>query len=100
MIGYAKKIEKIIRESAFDKKKKKPGLKFNPGLALTRVWTTGPWAFLFLPPDDSRSTIKQDRFSRCLNNCLLMHTQLSIIDSAMDTVKVSQRFACANEQSK
>ena len=25
MIGYAKKIEKIIRESAFDKKKKKPG---------------------------------------------------------------------------
>ena len=32
MIGYAKKIEKIIRESAFDKKKKKPGLKFNPWL--------------------------------------------------------------------
>ena len=47
MTGYAKKkkkIEKIIRESAFDKKKKKPGLKFNPGLALTRVWTTGPWS--------------------------------------------------------
>ena len=42
MIGYAKKIEKIIRESAFDKKKKKPGLKFNPGLALTSVRTTGP----------------------------------------------------------
>ena len=37
-----KKIEKIIRESAFDKKTKKPGLKFNPGLALTRVRTTGP----------------------------------------------------------
>ena len=37
-----KKIEKIIRESAFDKKKKKSGLKFNPGLALTRVRTTGP----------------------------------------------------------
>ena len=29
MIGYAQKIEKNIRESAFDKKKKKPGLKFN-----------------------------------------------------------------------
>ena len=43
MIGYAKKIEKIIRESAFDKKKKKPRLKFNPGLALTRVRTTGLW---------------------------------------------------------
>ena len=36
-------IEKIIRESAFDKKKKKPGLKFNQGLALTGVRTTGPW---------------------------------------------------------
>ena len=38
-----KKIEKIIRESAFDKEKKKPGLKFNPRLAQTRVRTTGPW---------------------------------------------------------
>ena len=27
-------IEKIIRESAFDKKIQIPGLKFNPGLAL------------------------------------------------------------------
>ena len=44
MIGYAKKIEKIIRESAFDKKKKKPGLKFNPGLALTGVRTE--WALV------------------------------------------------------
>ena len=42
MIGYAKKIEKIIRESAFDKKKKKSGLKFKPGLALIRIGTTGP----------------------------------------------------------
>ena len=42
MIGYAKTIEKIIRGSAFDKKKKKPGLKFNPGLALTGVRITGP----------------------------------------------------------
>ena len=41
MIGYAKKIEKIIRESAFDKKKKKPGLEFNPGLVLIGVRTTG-----------------------------------------------------------
>ena len=43
MIGYSKKIEKIIQENAFDKKKKKPRLKFNPGLALTGVRTTGPW---------------------------------------------------------
>ena len=27
---------------AFDNKKKKPGLKFNPSLALTGVQTTGP----------------------------------------------------------
>ena len=33
--GYSKKIEKIIRESAFDKNIKNPTLKFNPGLALT-----------------------------------------------------------------
>ena len=45
MIGYAKKIEKIIRESAFDKKKKKPGLKFNLELALTGVRTTRPGAY-------------------------------------------------------
>ena len=38
-----KRIEKIIRESAFDKKKKKPWLKFNPGFALSGVRTTGPW---------------------------------------------------------
>ena len=31
-----------MRESAFDKKKKKPGLKFNPGLVLTGIQTTGP----------------------------------------------------------
>ena len=36
-----KKIQKIIRENAFNKKKKKPGLKFNPASALTRVQTTG-----------------------------------------------------------
>ena len=29
-------------ESAFDNKKKKAGLKFNPGLVLTSIRTTGP----------------------------------------------------------
>ena len=33
MIGYTKKNSEIIRDSAFDKKKNKPALKFNPGLA-------------------------------------------------------------------
>ena len=41
MTGYSKKTRESIRESAFDKKKKKPGLKFNPWLALTGVRTTG-----------------------------------------------------------
>ena len=41
-IGCSKKIEKIIRESAFEVKKKKPRLKFNPGLALIDLRTTGP----------------------------------------------------------
>ena len=43
-----KRIEKIIRESAFDKTKKKTGLKFNPGLGLTGVRTTGPRFFKYL----------------------------------------------------
>ena len=43
MIGYSKKIEKIIRKSTFDEKKKKPGLKSNPRLAVTSIQTTGPW---------------------------------------------------------
>ena len=37
-----KKIEKIFRENASEQKKKKPRLKFNPGLALTDLRTTGP----------------------------------------------------------
>ena len=37
MIGYSEKNRKNIRESAFDKKIKKPALKFNPGLALTGI---------------------------------------------------------------
>ena len=35
-------MEKIIRGSAFDKKIKNPGLKFNPGLALTGFRTNEP----------------------------------------------------------
>ena len=37
-----KRIEKIIRQNAFDKKKKKPGLKSNPRLALIGLRAT--WA--------------------------------------------------------
>ena len=42
MIGYSKRMEKIIRENAFEQKKKKPRLKFNPGLALIDLRTAGP----------------------------------------------------------
>ena len=43
MIDYSKKIEKIVRENAFVGKKKRRGLKFNPGLALIGLRTTGSW---------------------------------------------------------
>ena len=42
MIGYSKKNRENYPRECFDKKKKKPGFKFNPGLALTGVRTTGP----------------------------------------------------------
>ena len=37
-----KRIDKIIQESAIEQKKEKPRLKFNPGLALIVLRTTGP----------------------------------------------------------
>ena len=51
MIEYSKtnREKLIIRESAFDKKKKKPGLKFNPGLVLISIQTTGPKRFGLSP---------------------------------------------------
>ena len=36
-------MEKIILENVYEQKKKKLELKFNPGLALIGLWTTGPW---------------------------------------------------------
>ena len=45
MTGYSKNnIENYTQESTFDEKKKKPRLKFNPGLALIGFVTTGPWS--------------------------------------------------------
>ena len=49
MIGYSKKNRENYPRKYFRKKVKKPGLKFNPGLALTGVRTTGPWAQSFNP---------------------------------------------------
>ena len=39
----------IIREKIFKRKKKKPGVKFNPVLALIGVRKTGPWRFQTWP---------------------------------------------------
>jgi len=46
-------MEKIVRENAFDEKKKRPGLKFNPGLTLIGLRTTGPRC----------TTVKDDTYS-------------------------------------
>ena len=44
MVEHSKTgIEEIIRESAIDKEKKTPGLKFNHGLVPIGFRTTGPW---------------------------------------------------------
>ena len=47
-----KRIEKIIRENAFEQKKKKLRLKFNPELALIGLQTTGPRS---LPKNESKT---------------------------------------------
>lgn len=43
-----KRIEKIVRQNASDEKRKRLGLKFNPGIAtgiaLIGLRTNGPWA--------------------------------------------------------
>ena len=42
MIGSSKKTKKIIRENAFEHKKKKLGLNLTPGEGLIGLRTTGP----------------------------------------------------------
>ena len=37
MTGYSKKNREIVGQNAFEQKKDKPGLKFNPGLALKKI---------------------------------------------------------------
>ena len=43
LLDALKRIEKIVRENAFEQKKKKPRLKFNLGLMLIGLRTTGLW---------------------------------------------------------
>ena len=54
------------------------------------------WHYLWDLKNYLRSTMKEDR----LNNCLLMHCRHKSITDTQDTVKVTKRFACANEQRK
>ena len=78
MIGYAKKIEKIIRKSAFDKTKKKPELEFNHGLALTGVRTTGPWSSPINPfPRYQSPVVKINPQSPCIH-LQILQTDLRI----------------------
>lgn len=42
MIGYSKKNRENIPKDAFEQRYKEPGLKFNLGLALKGLQTTGP----------------------------------------------------------
>ena len=42
MIGYSKRNRENCPRNAFDEKKKRPGFKFNSGLALIGLRTSGP----------------------------------------------------------
>ena len=74
-------MEKIIRESAFDEKKKKPGLKFNHRLALTGFRTTGAWCFtitveegfLKLPREIEIGSKNQWEYIRKIKGCMESH---------------------------
>ena len=61
-----KRREKIIRENAFEQKKKNPGLEFNLGLALIGLWTTCramniwvSWLISSGSPSSARHTIQR-----------------------------------------
>ena len=55
MIGCCKKRREIIRENAFEQKKKKPGLKFNPGLVVIGLRTTVPRVSIFFEALSSKA---------------------------------------------
>ena len=71
-LNAPKRIEKTIRENAFEYKKKKSGLKFNPELMLISLRTTGPW------PGKSFHVFKFDyKYLRyCGIKCVVKGTQI------------------------
>ena len=46
-LDVLKRIVKIFPKRLLNKEIKKPRLKFNPGLGLIGLWTTGPWFVTF-----------------------------------------------------
>ena len=64
VIGCFKKKRENYPEKAFDKDIQKPGFKFNPGLALIDLQTTGPsyrYLLNFVPKDEHGKCMKHDR---------------------------------------
>ena len=56
-----KRTEKIIRENAFEQKKKNPGLEFNLGLALISLWTTYRAMNIWVSWSESRAVALRQR---------------------------------------
>ena len=63
-----KRIEKIMLENSFEQKKKKPGLKFNPGLALIGLRKTGSRHQSFSPVHVGNAVVKWMQLNYCLCN--------------------------------
>ena len=74
MIGCSKKNrENYQPENAFEQKKKKPRIKFNPGLAIIGLWITGP-----RPPCDSLTCSSSSSVPRILPTSYTRHTLSSV----------------------
>jgi len=63
-----KRIEKIILENSFEQKKKKSGLKFNPGLPLIGLRTTRPRHQSVSPVHVGNTVVKWMQLNYCLYN--------------------------------
>ena len=64
VLDALKRKEKIIQKRHLNKDIQKPGFKFNPGLALIDLRTTGPsyrYLLNFVPKDEHGKCMKHDR---------------------------------------
>ena len=80
-----KRREEITLENTFEQKKKKPGLKFNCGLSLSGLRTTGPWIEgndaidLKLESSDSQDNSKDYAQSHCSEMVAFVSLPLCVI---------------------